>query len=557
MLVAWAAVGDSTVVGGEVGGEEQPAELIVLARRIWTGDPARPWAEAVAVREGRLVAVGRRDEALGHRGPQTRVIEQADGFGLPGLIDAHGHVSSLGSKVDELDLRGVRSVEEVARRVAERIEREPGDGWIRGRNWDQSLWPGGRFPTARDLDGATGSRPVLLERVDGHAAWANSEAMRRAGINAESKAPRDGQIVRDERGEPTGVFVDGAISLLYRVVPAPAPVQIERRILAAQTECLRHGLTMVHDAGVDRIEAEIYRRLDAEGKLKLRIYAMMSPPAGKEVEAVSTPPVQAGPNGRFEMRAIKLFIDGAMGSRGGLLFEPYSDDRGNSGLLLIEPEKLCDVTRTALSSGWQVCTHAIGDRGNAIVLDAYEAALGLRPEARNPRLRIEHAQVVRRSDVARFARSGIVASMQPSHASTDKRWADERLGGDSARVEGAYAWRWFVDERVSLAFGSDFPVEVSNPCWGIYAALTRQDEAGAPVGGWHPEQRLTLEETLAAFTRGSAYAAFAEERLGVVKEGFAADLILLDRDLFESTPAEILEAKVTHTLVGGEVVFER
>jgi predicted amidohydrolase YtcJ len=537
--------------------DDESAETILLAGRIWTGDPAHPWAEAVAIREGRLALVGTRDEALRLKGPETRIIDREDAFGLPGLIDAHGHITSLGTSVDQLDLRGVRSVEEIARRVAERIAAEPGDGWIRGRNWDQSLWEGGEFPTAGDLDKVAGHRPVLLDRVDGHAAWANSEAMRRAGISATTQAPSDGQIIRNPSGEPTGVFIDGAIGLLSRVVPPPTEAEIERRILAAQAECLRAGLTMVHDAGLGRLEADVFRRLDSQGKLKLRVYAMMSPPAGQEVESVSVPPPPARPGGRFEMRAIKLFIDGAMGSRGGLLFEPYADDSGNSGLLLIEPDRLREVTRKALATGWQVCTHAIGDRGNALVLEAYEQALAAQAKPVDHRLRIEHAQVVRRADVARFARSGIIASMQPSHASTDKRWADDRLGVDSDRVRGAYAWRWFADEGVRLAFGSDFPVEVANPFWGIYAALTRQDEAGAPAGGWRPEQRLTLGETLAGFTRGAAFAAFAEDRIGVLKAGHRADVILVDRDLFEAGPAEILKARVTHTLVDGETVHER
>jgi predicted amidohydrolase YtcJ len=286
--------------------------------------------------------------------------------------------------------------------------------------------------------------------------------------------------------------------------------------------------------------------------LKLRVYGMATPREGAEIAFVSRPPDLSGD--RFRMRAIKLFIDGAMGSRGGLLFEPYADDPGNKGLKLIDPGVLRATTTEALRRGWQVCTHAIGDRGNALVLDAYAAALEAVPEAKDPRLRIEHAQVVRKADVPRFRALGIIASMQPSHASDDMRWADARLG--PGRVDGAYAWRWFLDAGVPLAFGSDFPVEVVNPFWGIYAALTRQDERGHPPGGWHPDQRMTLEETLRAFTAGSAHAAFDEDRLGALKVGMRADVTVVDRDLFKAEPKDVLKARVTMTVVDGEVVFD-
>jgi predicted amidohydrolase YtcJ len=391
--------------------------------------------------------------------------------------------------------------------------------------------------------------------VDGHAGWANSEAMRRAKVTKDSKAPPDGQIIRDKAGNPTGVFIDGAMGLVGGAVPGLTRLDVRRRLLAAQDLALKAGLTGVHDAGISGRTADVYRDLDREGLLKIRIYAMASPPRGGQVAFVSRRP-QAGPDGaRFEMRAIKLFIDGAMGSRGGLLFEPYHDDPGNSGLLLIDPKVLEATTTAALRHGWQVATHAIGDKGNALVLDAYAAARKAVPEARDPRLRIEHAQVVRKGDVARFAELGVIASMQPSHASDDMRWADARLG--PGRVDGAYAWRWFADARVPLAFGSDFPVEVVNPFWGLYAAITRQDADGRPLGGWHPEHRLSLEDALRAHTAGSAFAAFAEDRLGILKPGFRADVTIVDRDLFRVGPKELLAARVVMTIVDGTAVFER
>jgi predicted amidohydrolase YtcJ len=534
--------------------KDGPAERIVKVGRIWTGDPARPWAEALAIRGGEIAAVGGAADVERLRGPATRLIERPDAFAIPGLIDAHGHMEELGATQDEIDLRGVASPEEVARRVKARIDATPGDSWITGRNWDQSLWPGGAFPTAPVLDAVAPKRPVWLHRVDGHAGWANSEAMRRARVTKDAQAPPDGQILRDKDGNPTGVFIDRAMGLVGRAVPGLTRLDVRRRLLAAQDLALRAGLTGVHDAGISRLTADVYRDLDREGRLRIRIYAMASPPSGGEVEFVSKRP-QAGPDGaRFAMRAIKLFIDGAMGSRGGLLFASYSDDPGNSGLLLIDPKVLEATTTAALRHGWQVATHAIGDRGNALVLDAYAAARKAVPEARDPRLRIEHAQVVRKEDVRRFAEFGVIASMQPSHASDDMRWADARLG--PGRVDGAYAWRWFADARVPLAFGSDFPVEVVNPFWGLYAAITRQDAQGRPAGGWHPKHCLSLEEALRAHTAGSAHAAFAEDRLGVLRPGLRADVTILDRDLFRVAPKELLAARVIMTIVDGDIAYE-
>jgi predicted amidohydrolase YtcJ len=532
--------------------KDGPADTVLKLGRVWTGDPSKPWAEAVSARSGAIVAVGTREEVSRTAGPNARVIDLPDAFGMPGLIDAHAHLAELGAGTEEIDLRGVAKLDEVARRVKDRIKSAPGDSWVTGQNWDQSLWPGGAFPNAAVLDAVAPNRPVFLRRVDGHAGWANSEAMRRARVTRKTRAPVDGQILVDIDGEPTGVFIDGAMDLIQNVIPKPSRDDLARRILAGQEIVLAAGLTGVHDANVSRIEAEVYHDLDRQGKLQLRVYGMAMLPQVNPVAFVSRPPVLPAPNARFALRAVKIFIDGAMGSRGGLLFEPYSDDPGNSGLTLIDPKVLEKVTAEALRQGWQICTHAIGDKGNALVLDAYAAALEAVPSARDPRLRVEHAQVVRKQDVPRFKSLGLIASMQPSHASDDMRWADARLG--PGRVDGAYAWRWFLDAGVPLAFGSDFPVEVVNPFYGVYAALTRQDQDGKPEGGWHPDQRMSLEETLRAFTAGSAYAQFAEDRLGVLKEGMRADLTVVDRDLFKAAPLDVLKARVVMTVVDGEVV---
>lgn len=413
---------------GRVEAQEEKAlhaDLILKVGRIWTGDRDRPWAEGLASRSGEIVAVGSAAEVERFRGTRTRLLELPSTFATPGLVDAHAHLVELGANQEEVDLRGASSVEEIVRRVKARLNDDPGGGWIIGANWDQSLWPGGAFPTSGPLDEATPNRPVWLRRVDGHCGWANSEAMLRAGVTAGSKTPSDGQIVRNSAGKPTGIFIDGAMGLIDSAIPGGSRVNIARRILAGQEIVFKAGLTGIHDASVSpRAVAEVYRALDREGKLKLRVYAMASPPSGHEVEFVSRPPEPSKPGDRFTMRAIKLFADGAMGSRGALLFEPYADDPATKGLFLIDPKLLESITTEALRHGWQVCTHAIGDRGNALVLDAYEAARREVPEASDPRLRIEHAQHVRRSDVRRFASTGTIASMQPSHCSDEIRWAD-------------------------------------------------------------------------------------------------------------------------------------
>ncbi len=547
--ILWAVVVPGAVVQAK--GDD---ELIVLAGRIWTGDPANPLAEGVAARAGAIVKVGSREEILRFKGPQTIVIDKPKAFALPGLIDAHGHVESLGASLERVDLRGVDSLDEVARRVKARIESVQGGSWITGRGWDQTLWPGGAFPASTVLDAVAPDRPVWLTRVDGHAGWANSAAMRRAGVDLQTVAPAGGQILRNPEGKPTGVFVDGAMDLVSRVIPPSKPEELKRRILAAQQQILASGLTGVHDAGISPAVSQVYRELDHSGQLHVRVYGMAFLEAGHEVEFVSRPPLQAASANRFELRAVKIIIDGAMGSRGALLFEPYHDEPENKGLLLVAPKVLDAISVAALRNHWQVATHAIGDRANALVLDAYAGALKAVPESHDARLRIEHAQVVRKSDVRRFAELGIIASMQPSHASSDMRWADARLGPD--RVDGAYAWRWFLDAKVPLAFGSDFPVEIVNPFWGIYAAISRQDIDGKPSGGWHAEQRLSIEEALRAFTSGAAHAAFAENLVGTLKPGLRADLTIVDRDLFKVSPRELLEAKVMMTVVDGQVAYQ-
>ena len=532
--------------------QDPPADFVLHAGRIWTGDATRPFAESLAARDGKIVAVGDRATIEQMRGPKTRVLDLPGSFATPGLIDAHGHLTSLGQTIESVDLRDAKSVGEVVRRVVERSKSLPAGEWVLGQSWDQSLWPGKELPTHEPLTTALPDRPVFLRRVDGHAGWANAAAMRIAGVTAKTEDPDGGKILHTAAGEPTGVFVDVAVDFITRHIPSSNRDAVRRRLLAAQTMCLEVGLTGVHDAGLSGREIELLRELDASGQLKLRVYGMAHPPDGREVEFVSKPPLAAKPGDRFVLRAIKMFIDGAMGSRGAVLFEPYSDDPGNTGLVLTEPELLEQITATALKNGWQVCTHAIGDRGNRLVLDAYEAALKSSP-ARDPRLRIEHAQVLALEDIPRFAKLGVIASMQPTHATTDKRWTEDRVG--PKRMLGAYAWRRLLDAHSQLAFGSDFPVEPPNPLLGLYAGITRQDLDGEPPGGWLPDQKLSFDETLHAFTAGSAYASFDENRLGVLSPGMQCDVSVFDRMLAEVPTREFTEAKSLATAIAGEVVY--
>lgn len=532
-----------------------PADLIVVAQRLWTGEPNDQ--AAIAIRDGAIVAKVAADQVGRYAGPKTQTLLLPTAIVLPGLVDAHGHITGLGGSFAELDVRGASSAADVAERVRAWIEREPGDGWILGRNWDQSLWPGMTFPTAEILDAIAADRPVWLRRVDGHAGWANSEAMRRAGVGPDTKSPAGGQIIRDKDGKATGVFVDAAMSLIAGRVPPPSDSEIERRIFAAQEACVRVGLTGVHDAGVGPTEERVFRALDKQAKLKLRVYAMASP--GRDPVAFAhKPPQPRGDRDRFEMRAIKLYADGAMGSRGALLFEPYADDPSSKGLQLIDEDVLRRTTEAALRNGWQICTHAIGDKGNALVLDAYEQAIKS-TGVTDARLRIEHAQVIRRADVARFRDLGIIASMQPSHVMTDQRWADIRLGADSERVQGAYAWRWFLDAGVPLAFGSDFPVEVPSPLRGLYASVSRQGDDRSTPSGWHPDQTLTLDESVRAFTAGSAYASFSETRTGTLKPGKRADLTIMDAAAFDALARgePVDDTAIVATIIDGEIVYQR
>ncbi len=540
---------EKAVVAGS--GDPERA-IIVRAARAWS--PQRGVVgEAVGIRGGRIVAVGTLREVRARLGGDADIWDFGEALILPGFTDAHAHLATLGSLLFEVDLRGARSRREALERVREFARAHRDRAWITGYGWDQSLWPDRRFPTAEELSEVVPDRPVFLRRVGGHAAWVNLKALQLAGIGPDTPDPPGGEILRTPDGRPTGVLLDEAMGLVSRILPPPTEQDLREYYLAAQRECLRYGLTCVHDAGLDERDVRILKSLDREGVLKLRVYGMLHAPSGPGWGRLAEPPERVDPAHRFVLRAVKVFADGAMGSRGAWLFEPYADDPDSVGLVLTPPGRIEAITRQCLRTGWQVCTHAIGDRANAEVLAAYARALRAVQPPSDPRLRIEHAQVVRPGDIPLFQELGLIASMQPTHATTDMRWAERRLG--KARLRGAYAWRSMLNAGVRLAFGSDFPVESPSPWLGLYAAVTRQDANGNPPGGWLPEQRLSLEEAVRAYTEGGAFAAFAEKTRGKLEPGYDADLIVIRPDIFSVEPKRLLDVEVLATIIGGECVW--
>ncbi len=523
----------------------QKADLIVENAVIYTMNPAQPRAKSIAVIKSKILAVGEDLSQFADAG--TRRIDARGATVIPGLIDAHAHLRGLGELLESKDLRAVASIAAVADLVREEASRRAAGEWIVMRNWDQTNW-GGTFPHARDLDAAAGGRPVFLSRVDGHAGWANTEALKRAGITRETKDTPGGKIIRDADGEPTGVLIDRAMGLVSGRIPPPTAAQVKRRLELAARECARLGLTSVHDAGVSARELAAYRELIRDERFPLRVNAMI----GGEGE-LWREYLKKGPEiGEYlTVRSIKLFSDGALGSRGAALWQDYSDEPGNQGLLMTTPEAVERVAQAAAERGFQVCTHAIGDRANRLVLDAYAAALGGRNDKR---FRIEHAQIISLPDFQRFVDYSVIASIQSTHATSDMRWAARRVGPD--RIAGAYAWQRFLKLGVPVANGSDFPVEEPNPMLGLYAAITRQDLKGEPAGGWMPDQRMTREQALKSWTLDGAYAAFEEKVKGSLEPGKLADFLVLDRDIMTAPVTEIAGTKVKMTVLGGRVVHE-
>ncbi len=501
--------------------------------------------------KGRILAVG--NAALpAAKFPNAKRIDLQGKTVLPGLIDAHGHVFNLGEQLTQLNLTGTASLADALKATTAYSAANPQLTWLRGRGWNQEIWKLGRFPTAAELDGAVADRPVWLERVDGHASWANSRAMQLAGITRDTPDPAGGKIVRDAKGDATGLFIDSAQDLVLKVVPKQTDAQARVVLDRSLKEIAAMGLTSVHDAGVNVAQDALYRQYADAGKLTVRVYGMIGDTGADFDQLAKSGPLKTYADDMYALRSVKLYSDGALGSRGAALLAPYSDEPKSHGLLFKSNADIYAMMGKAMKRGYQVNVHAIGDAGNRQILDGYQQ-LVKQTASGNQRHRMEHAQVVDLADIARFKTIGVVPSMQPTHATSDMNMAEQRVGPQ--RIKGAYAWRTFLKQGSRIACGSDFPVESSNPFFGLLAAVTRQDAAGAPAGGWYPNEALTLEEAFRCFTLDAAWAAHQEKSLGSLEKGKWADFVVIDQDLFAMPAKDIHKVGVLQTWVAGRQVY--
>jgi predicted amidohydrolase YtcJ len=520
--------------------------MLLTNGRIHTMDAAGSVVDSLVIRDGRVIFAGRRSDINTSSGEV--MVDLGGRAVLPGLVDGHGHLMLLAKGRLELDLAAASSEEDVAAMVgAAAARRRPGE-WIAGRGWDQTRWPGQRFPTRASLDRAAPGHPVALVRVDGHATWASGPALARAGVTRHTSDPPGGRIARDPSGEATGLLIDMAQDLVRPLVPPPSEERFDEAVRAVIAECLAKGLTGAHEPGVDLSAIASYTRLIGRGHFPFRVFAALS---GKKAwgEYRERGAVETVGDGRLTVGAIKLWLDGALGSRGAALHAPYCDDPGNTGLVLVPPEEVERLTREAAGRGFHVWVHAIGDRANTLVLDVFEKVRAA--GGPSPRLRVEHAQILAPSDIPRFARLGVVPSMQPTHCTSDMRWAGERLGPE--RLDGAYAWRSVLDSGAYIAGGSDFPVEDANPFHGLHAAVTRRPREGDDPR-WQSAQRMTRDEAVRSFTIWNARSIDRASELGSLEPGKRADLIALSEDVFTCAEQAIAGITPVLTMVGGEIV---
>jgi predicted amidohydrolase YtcJ len=535
-----------------------PGALLLHGGTIHTGDASRPRAEAVLAVDGRIAYVGDEATARARAPAGARIVDLAGGTVFPGLTDSHAHLAGIGERELGFDLTGVESVDALKRRLAERAAKDKAP-WIVGSNWIESKWQPAEFPSRADLDAVVSDRPVVLQRVDGHAAVANSKALEIAGIGRDTPDPPGGEILRDPAtGEATGMLVDTAMDLVYRHVPAQTDEELARVLEAGAAHYLQLGWTQLQEAGTDWRTVEQLCRLYAAGRLTLRIYVAIRGPGEEAEKLLAAGRDYRSCDPRLAVRAIKLYMDGALGSRGAALDEPYSDAPGSRGLYVTPPEEVLRIATAGLRRGIQVETHAIGDRGNRVALDQYEKAFAAVPPAErpvaDPRFRIEHAQVLADADLPRFAGLGVIASMQTSHAISDMLFAPARLGPE--RIGGAYAWRKVLDAGGRIAGGTDAPVEAGDPRVEFYAAITRRTLEGFAGPDWGLDQRLTREEALAILTRHAAYAAFQEKERGTIEAGKLADFSVFSSDWMQVPEAEIPRSRPVMTVIGGEIVWE-
>ena len=554
----WFAPMTRSVLAAEPPQVNQAAELVLTNGIIYTVDAARPRVEAVAVRGERIVAAGTSKEIQAWVGPNTRVVDLKGRFAMPGFNDAHVHLANGGQAKLAVSLTGSRSVAEMQQRIRDRLaEYKPGE-WVTGRGWDHTLWPEKKFPTKKDMDAVSTEHPMIFNRVDGHVAIANSLALKIAGIAKNSPNPETGEIERDSSGEPTGMLKEGgAMSLVFRKIPEMSADQRRRGIQLALAEAASLGVTSIQDnSGWN--DFLVYEQLKKEGKLTARISEWL--PFLAPLERVEEMRKYGGTTDPWLRTAgLKGVVDGALGGRTAAMNEPYSDQASTRGILNIPEDRLKQMAVERDAAGFQINLHAIGDRANRAALDAFEAAMKAR-QARDaakgwdPRHRIEHAQIVAPVDIPRFAALGVIASMQPSHQTTDSRWAAERVGPE--RVKGAYAWKWMQRVGARLAFGTDYPVEPITPFRGLFACVTREVD-GQPGSSWQPQEVISLDDCIAAYTAGSAYADHAEKDKGRIAVGQLADIIVLSNELTRIPPLQILRTDVLMTFVGGRLVYEK
>jgi predicted amidohydrolase YtcJ len=533
-------------------------------------------AEAMAVSGDKIAGIGKKEFIEGKFKAKS-VIDLGGKTVLPGLIDSHCHLFGLGLSRMTVDLFGTNSEQEAVVKIAQQVAVAKPGQWIRGRGWDQNEWQTKSFPTKISLDGIAPNNPVYFVRVDGHACWVNTRALAIAGVNRQTPEIPGGKIVRDAHGEPTGIFIDAAMELIHQFIPAPSEQDMREAIRRATAECASVGLTSVQEMGVDSSQVALYKKMIDENNFPLRVYAAIDGPGELWNTMKRGGKLVGYGNNKLTIGALKLYVDGALGSRGAALIEPYSDDPNNRGLTMYAKEQLQNMVDEALTHGFQVCTHAIGDRANHIILDVYESSLA-KYHIPNARLRVEHAQVLSPEDIPRFKKLEILPSMQPTHCTSDMNWAEARLG--PKRIRGAYAWRSLLRTGVIIPAGSDFPVESPNPFFGIYAACTRQDKMGIPkniddvrryfqssaegfsdtmafVNGWYTSEKMTRQEAVRGFTSWAAYASFEENLKGTLERGKLADFIIISKDIFLCPVMEIPEIQVESTVLGGKLVFSR
>ncbi|MBA3356929.1 MAG: amidohydrolase [Pyrinomonadaceae bacterium] len=555
IVIALTAIG-LLVVNPEV---QTSADVVYRNGNVYTVNSSIPKAEAVAVKANRIVFVGSNNEAQRYVGKSTRVVDLQGKTMVPGMTDAHQHLPGVGFREMTLNLEGVTSLEDFLSKVKGRVDQASSGEWVTGRGWIETFWKPPVFPTRADLDKVAPNNPVVLTRADGHASVVNSAALRIAAVDKNSPSPFGGEISKDKQtGEPNGMLLDAAQGLVSRHIPGTTPADAERAIELGVKRNVELGWTQIHDAGGGYQEIDLYGKLYGAGKIKLRIYKAVHGPGPSSARLLAEGPTIGSFDNRFTLRTIKVVSDGALGSRGAALLAPYSDAPDTSGFLTVKPEDLGPMLQTALKQGIQVETHAIGDRANRFTLDEYEKVFKTVPSEQRkiaePRWRIEHAQIVDPSDIPRFAKLGVIPSMQPSHAIGDLHFAPSRVG--IPRLAGAYIWQTFIKSGVAVAGGSDAPVERGEPMIEFYAAVARKDQKGFSGEGWHTEEAATRDQALKMFTIWPAFAAFEEKLRGSIEVGKLADFTVLSADIMKIPETEILKTHCMMTVIGGEIVYE-